>query len=337
MARARRPAWASSRSCCVVVAARLAADIRVGASGIVDAMRLVCVVLLPFALGCGTAPSEADGGASDGGAGDVAPESSPADAGPDVAPPVDAGPNACATALWPGPTNTGVPPGTTLKPWDGHTIVAGETLDSWDIPTALDIQVPNVTIVRCHVHGNDTNDNAIGVKNDSGGLLTVVDSEIDTFSTGIGFDDWHATRVNIHDTGDDPTKLGNDVTLEDSWVHADTVTPGAHQDCGQMQNGVVDLVIRHNHLDSCSNSALFITPDLGPSTDGPVTIDDNCVGGGNYTVHILDGNNQQYYVQNISLTNNRFMKPTGQYGPTDINVPVTESGNVWDDTLQPVQ
>ena len=287
--------------------------------------------LLPLVVvACGSSPSTSDGGV------DAAVESS-ADVAPVDVATIDAGANACATTLWPGPTNTGVPSGTTLKPWDDHTIVAGETLDAWDIPHALTVPVPNVTIKRCHIHGNDTNDNAFGVKNTSGGTLTIVDSEIDTFSYGIGFDGWHATRVNIHNTGDDTTKLGDDVTLEDSWLHGDTVTPGAHQDCGQMQNGVVNLVIRHNHMDNCSNSSLFITPDLGPSTNGPVTIDGNCVGGGNYTVYILDGNNKQYYVQNISLTNNRFMKPSGQYGPTDINVTVSESGNVWDDTLQPVQ
>jgi hypothetical protein len=238
---------------------------------------------------------------------------------------------------FPNARTTGVPPGTTLKPWDGHEITDNEVVDGWDIPHNLNISACNVTIKRSHIHGNNKDDNRFGLRNSSGCHLTVQDTEIDHFSNGIGFGDCTALRVHIHDTGDDCSKLGNNTTIVDSYFHAGQPAPGAHQDCGQMQDGVVNLTIRHNRLEDCSNAALFITPDLGPSTDGPVIIDGNLLSGGNYTVFILDGSSGKYFVRNITLTNNRFVRNTSRYGALDINVPVTSSGNVWNDDGTPVE
>jgi len=55
------------------------------------------------------------------------------------------------------------------------------------------------------------------------------------------------------------------------------------------------------------------------------------LGGGNYTVYCVDGNNGQYFVGNISITNNRFLKGA-QFGDARVTVPVTWTGNVWDAT-----
>ncbi|HEX7805699.1 MAG TPA: hypothetical protein VF413_06010, partial [Cellulomonas sp.] len=123
--------------------------------------------------------------------------------------------------------------------------------------------------------------------------------------------------------------------LQDSWIHDLTPASGAHADGGQMQSGVTNLVVRHNVIDlsnvANANSALFLAPDLGPSAPGPVTIDGNWLNGGNYTLFCVDGNNGQYFVQNIAITSNKFGR-VAQYGPDRINVPITQSGNVWADT-----
>jgi hypothetical protein len=55
----------------------------------------------------------------------------------------------------------------------------------------------------------------------------------------------------------------------------------------------------------------------------------NWLAGGNFTVAVLDGNNGQYFVKDIRVTNNRFVSP-GQYGYSNVNVPITQSGNVID-------
>ena len=90
------------------------------------------------------------------------------------------------------------------------------------------------------------------------------------------------------------------------------------------------MVIRGNWLDPSNpnaNSALFLAPDLGPSSPGPLLIENNTLGGGNYSLYCVDGNNGQYYITSITIRNNRFLSDAG-YGPMTVNVPVTASGNV---------
>jgi hypothetical protein len=108
------------------------------------------------------------------------------------------------------------------------------------------------------------------------------------------------------------------------------VAAGSHSDCGQIQAGVRNVVVSGNWFDATNtdaNSALFIAPDLGPSSAGPVLIENNTLGGGNYTLYCVDGNNGEYLISNITIRNNRFLSDA-RYGPLRVNVPVTLSGNV---------
>ena len=229
----------------------------------------------------------------------------------------------------PGASNTGVPAGTVLKASGALTVTtSGAVIDALDITGGVVIEASNVTIKRSRIRGSGD----YGVQVVSGSV-TIEDSEISGFANAIAFDNWKAYRVDIHGVAEDGVKLGSNVTLQDSYLHDFTPSAGAHADGGQLQAGEVHVVVRHNFINpgTSANSALFIAPDLGPSTAGPVTIDGNVLGGGNYTVFCLDGNNGQYFVGNISITNNRFL--TGaQYGPDRVNVPVTWTGNVWDAT-----
>lgn len=202
---------------------------------------------------------------------------------------------------------------------------ANAVIDAKDITGGVLIKAPGVVIKRSKIHGTGS----YGVQVLSGSVR-LEDSEIYGFENGIAFDNWTALRVDIHNVTDDATKLGDNVTLQDSWIHGLTPSAGAHADGGQMQSGVVNLVVRHNRIDvgAAGNAALFLAPDLGPSTNGPVTVADNILGGGNYTLFCVDGNNGQYYVKNISITGNRFMPVVG-YGAARVNVPVTWSNNTW--------
>jgi hypothetical protein len=67
-----------------------------------------------------------------------------------------------------------------------------------------------------------------------------------------------------------------------------------------------------------------------------VTIDGNWLDGGNFTLFCVDGNNGQYFIDNIAITDNRF-GPHSAYGPVKANVPITRSGNVMDLTGSPVR
>ncbi len=248
---------------------------------------------------------------------------------PTPAPPVDAGAK-------PGAGNTGVPPGTQLTSTGGMRITQANTVvDAKDISGSVVIEADNVTIRRSKIHGDAGDDYAVYVRS---GSVRVVDSEISGAQNGIAGDSWSASRVNIHGLTDDGVKLGSNVTLEDSWIHDLTPSADSHSDGGQMQSGVRNLVVDHNTIDmgtGRSNSALFLAPDLGPSSPGPVSIRGNWLNGGNYTLYCVDGGDGRYFVDNISITSNRF-GPDSQYGPVKVNVPVTASGNVMDLTGRPL-
>jgi hypothetical protein len=225
-----------------------------------------------------------------------------------------------------------VPAGTTLSASGGLTVTAANTvIDGKDISGQVIVKASNVVIKNSKIHGSGS---GTGVQVVSGNV-TISDSEIYGFENGIGFDNWAAYRVNVHSTTGDGVKLGSSTTLQDSWIHDLTPAAGAHSDGMQVQSGVTNLVVRHNVVDLGStpnaNSALFMAPDLGPSSVGPALFEGNYFNGGNFVVFCVDGNNGQYFIQNITFKDNTFGRQF-QYGPKNINVPVTWTNNTWADT-----
>ncbi len=236
-------------------------------------------------------------------------------------------PTPTSSTGFPDASTTGVPAGTSLKASGPLTVTTpNQVIDGLDISGAVTINASGVVIRNSRIHGSGSGD---GVRVVSGSV-TVQDSEIYGFENGIGYSNWTALRVNIHGTTGDGVKLGSNTTLQDSWIHDLTPAAGAHSDGGQMQSGVTNLVVRHNRIDlansASTNSALFLAPDLGPSTVGPVLVEKNYLSGGNFTVFVVDGNNGQYIVQNITVRDNTF--GDSSYGSARVNVPVTWSGNV---------
>lgn len=235
----------------------------------------------------------------------------------------------------PGSSNTGPGDPTALRPASGRTVTtAGTVLSNLDISGPITIAASGVRIQQSRIRGTSS----YGVLVRSGSVV-IEDTEISGFENAIAGDNWSATRVDIHSTYGDGVKFGSQVTLQDSWIHDLDGGPGAHSDGGQMQSGVTNLVVRHNTIDMSNshpaNAALFLAPDLGPSTNGPVTIADNWLDGGNYILFCVDGGNGRYFVRNISITNNKFGR-NFQYGPANINVSITQYGNVWADTGRPL-
>lgn len=240
-----------------------------------------------------------------------------------------------APANRPGPSNTGVPDGRALTPSGSLTVDrAGTVIDGLAVSGTITVTAPNVVIRNSTVSGSGSN--GIYVRS---GSATITDSTITGFENAIAGDSWTAQRVDIYGTTGDGVKLGSNVSLLDSWIHDLTPGPGAHADGAQLQSGEVNVLVRGNTIDvsasDTANAALFLAPDLGPSTDGPMVIEGNWLDGGNFTLFCVDGNYGQYLVGNISIVNNRFGR-AAQYGPVRINVPVTFSGNVWDDNGRPV-
>lgn len=225
----------------------------------------------------------------------------------------------------PGPSNTGVPAGTVLTPAAGLTVTTpNQVLNGLDIHGEVVIQAPGVQIRNSRISGDDY----YGVLVQSGSV-TITDTEISGFENAIAGDGWTALRVNIHSVTGDGVKLGSGVTLRSSWIHDLTPAPGAHADGAQMQDGVTGLVVADNAIEpgDAANSAIFLAPDLGPTTNGPVTITGNWLDGGGYALFCLDGANGRYVVRNITISGNRFGSTSG-YGAARITVPVTFVGNV---------
>ncbi|WP_309135080.1 DUF4082 domain-containing protein [Cellulomonas sp.] len=256
-----------------------------------------------------------------------------ADAPAPVAPtqPAPPAPAPAPSTARPGASNTGVPAGTTLKASGALTITTPNTvIDGYDISGKVVVAASNVTIKNSRIHGNGTGD-GISVRS---GNVVIQDSEIYNFENAIGYSNYAAYRVNVHSTTGDGVKLGSNTTLQDSWIHDLTPGPGAHADGGQVQDGIRNLVVRNNTIDVSSttkaNAALFIAPDFGPTTDGPVLVEGNYLNGGGFTVFVVDGNNGQYVIRNITFRNNTFGR-TAQYGQARINVPVTWTNNVFAD------
>ena len=249
---------------------------------------------------------------------------------------------------FPDQTNTGVPSGTTLSaPTSCVLTTAGAVLDAKDFACNVEIRAANVKITRSKIHPGGS----FGVNVVSGSVV-VEDSEFFGTSNAAlsGQHDagnWTCRRCNIHDFADDGAKLFSNTTLVDSYIHDFKSNAGDHADGAQMQDGATAVLVRHNTIDgradsgaTSANSALFIAPDQGPTSNGPLTIDGNLMAGGNYTVQIVDGNNGQYFIKNVTLTNNRFVHGSSQYGALrlqDDEVPYTTlSNNVWDQDGTPI-
>ncbi|MGX7678035.1 DUF4082 domain-containing protein [Jatrophihabitans sp. DSM 45814] len=221
----------------------------------------------------------------------------------------------------------GVPAGTALTAYTGPTTITkdGTVIDAKTITQSLEISAKNVVISRSVFHSGGGE--AIHVS----GSATITDTTVSGGENGIGGDNYTATRVEVTNLSDDGFKLGNNVHVDQSWCHDMTPTTQAHADCGQMQAGVTNMSVTNSWFDGGRNSALFLAPDLGPSSNGPVLINNNVLGNGNYSLYCVDGNNGEYIVKNITITNNRFLR-LSNYGPATVNVPVTASNNTWFDT-----
>lgn len=239
-------------------------------------------------------------------------------------------------STWPDATNTGVPDGTVLTQSGNITVTAANTvIDAKELRGGMiTIAAANVTVKRTRLIGNGSNRYGIFVRS---GDVHIEDSEItgNYVDTAVGFDNWTMERTEITGLPADGVKLGSNVRMESSWLHDFRMAAGAHADGGQVQSGITNTAVRGNSIDVGGNAALFIAPDLGPTTNGPLLIENNLLGGGNFTVQIVDGNNGQYFIRNITFRGNQFRR-NATYGPLRTNVPVTQSGNVWADNGAPI-
>ncbi len=273
---------------------------------------------------------------------------------PKPKPTATASPTAPEPAGKPGPTNTGVPPGTKLTVVHGTITVTkpGTVIDSEDIKGQLIIQASNVTVKRCLIEGAKGVDASVDIQSGTGILLE--DDEVYVDYPAIGNDDMrvrNATllRLNIHG-GVDGMKLFSNSTVSDSWIHGLTFfNHDSGQPDGHTHNDTIQILggsnfhITGNWLDSGTNdnSAIQVTQGIGPISS--LFITGNWADGGgctfNFSGHSPTGQAPLY---GITVTNNRFGHTSAKYNGNcaivdDLTTHLTQAtGNVWDTSGTPV-
>jgi hypothetical protein len=225
--------------------------------------------------------------------------------------------------------------GVTLRDCPNTITTAGAELDGCLFSNGLTVEAANVTITRSRIEG---------LVRPRGDLqnLTLTDVEID--GTGhvdpasedsqlaIGNENYTCLRCDIHDTGRG-ANLGNNVRIEDSYLHDFPFMNGKHM-TAIGSNGGANFSIIHNNLE-CSvsgcSAALSFYGDFAPIRDVLVqynlfnTTGSYCTYGGS-----VDG--KEYPVgTNIRYLDNRFGKKfhdsCGQFGP--VASFSSGSGNAW--------
>lgn len=204
-----------------------------------------------------------------------------------------------------GPATTGVPPGITLTPSRSLTITEkGSVVDGLDVDGCIVIAADYVTIRNTRVRCSDPEvKRAITTSGAVSGTV-IEDVEVDgTGAVDIGVDVSRArlTRLDVHGVNDG-VRMGSFIVLEDSWIHDLARSGELHPDAVQCISSH-DVVIRGNTLDpretggsDLGNAAIMLGSETEPNLSTNITIEDNLLDGGNYSLNIRGDINAQGYV-----------------------------------------
>jgi hypothetical protein len=258
-------------------------------------------------------------------------------------------PSACG---FPDVESTGVLPGVARTTVNGDVTLstAGQVYENKTVNGTISVTAANVTIrnvklvvPRGESYGIQAFGWNTGVKN-----LVMEDSEIDMNlnynSKGIAFDQYTLRRVFIHN-GSDCAHAEHSVVIEDSlcalgpdsnsdaWPDNESWCDGPEHRDGFQSDGGDGLTFRHNTIrNNCGEtSSILMSTNTSPIKN--VTIVDNLMAGGGYTLYCNAGPD----VPNETVTGNRlsrvFYAQGGYWGPlTGCSQADTYSGNVWDET-----
>lgn len=242
---------------------------------------------------------------------------------------------------FPGPDNTGVPAGTTLRDSGSITVTeAGTVISGLNINGCVNIRASDVTIQKSKISCARENGAAIQVDNGNKGIL-LVDVEVDgrgvTGST-ICCGGYTIRRANLHNSLDGP-RMGSNTVVEDSWIHHLSRVEGSHNDTIQTTGGS-NITVRNNRLDVYNpttndlfNAAMMLGSESAPLRN--VLFENNYCNGGNYTINIRNDTD----AANVVFRNNTFGKDY-RYGivsgASHPGVTWDRQSNVFADTNEPV-
>ncbi len=252
--------------------------------------------------------------------------------------------DAISDATFPDESTTGVPAGVELTPYTGPSTITvpGTVIDGKLItkPLVIAASAHDVTIKNSRIaaRGYWLVLNDAGAKN-----LQIIDTEMDGLGdesgdAAIAGENYTLVRVNIHGTVDG-LKLGDNVAVQDSYIHDLVLTADSHND-GMQSLGSDDVLLRHNTviMPEGSTSAILLSTGSADSMRR-IVIDNNLLGGGAYTVYggYEAGVDDLSKISDIVIVNNHITTAVfpngGAYGPlASVSLPaVTLRDNVWHD------
>src|SRR6056297_1472478 len=244
----------------------------------------------------------------------------------------------------PGPGNTGprvaltrtFSSATIDEAWLQANNGGSRVIEGVHFTTMVMVRADNVTIrdFKVTTTGRYGIENAVFSGSPTTGLVLEHGEVTGPSSSGLAISNAVVRHLEIHHVGADAVKPFRNVVVEDSYVHHLGMNAGSHSDGVQMVSGG-DVVIRGNFFDmphdepGFTNSQVFmIAPNNGPVRN--VSIEGNWINGGSISVqiHSVDGV--------AEVVNNRFGRDY-RFGLFSTTGPVVRSGNVWDDTGEPVR
>jgi hypothetical protein len=219
---------------------------------------------------------------------------------------------------------------------------ANTVIENMDIHGVLTIKAPNVVVRNSVVRGSkESTGNAcinvtyVDAKNCLIEDVTVIPEFSNDRQNGININQpGTIRRVDISGTVDGIMIFGDNVTVEDSYIHdlvrlaTTTQSDGyTHNDGIQIQKGL-GIRVTNNSISGGYNTAIMVTQDAGVT--GNLYIADNYLDGGGATVNFSSNGAIK---KNIIVVNNRFGPNRRNAGMAiirnTVQSPLVEFGNVW--------
>jgi hypothetical protein len=188
-----------------------------------------------------------------------------------------------------------VPAGTKLTPVYGDLVITtpGARYDALDVHGFVVVQAPDVKITRSLIRGGDRTGNRglVTVDHANAKRFVIEDSTIRPDKASVWYDgikgsNFTARRVNIWGTVDNIKVHGDDVLVEDSYLHDSAYfASDPNQGGGETHNDAVQvlggqrIVVRGSSLSGAKNAAIQVTQGFAP-VKGLVVEDSWLAGGG---------------------------------------------------------
>jgi hypothetical protein len=220
----------------------------------------------------------------------------------------------------------------------------GAVVEGLDITGEIDVVAPDVTIRNVRLRGG-TGNWLLVVRNDTGTTtLEGVSVEADPgAAVEHGIYQLGNGRLVIHNSRILGTQDGcvcSRGSITESYIYLGPNRNGSHND-GIQSGGGNGMLIRHNTIlnPNGQTSAIALFEEFGPQRD--VTVQDNLLGGGGYTIYAGDGKKRPSGVRVIgNVFSARFFRTGGWYGPVTAwcaGCPgATWYGNVWEGSRRAV-